>query len=870
MKLRKKIDENIMLRKVWAGAAKAKVKLLAGVVIAGTAGIVYFNSGKVPDQTPSNPKITQAETADPTETNKPELQLEKNDDLIASVEPVISTTEPQATSTDTPIIVKKDKINESKDVPSSEDLFLDASNDYGIDLFCCCRPTATPSPSVAPSANPTETPTASPSLTPSANPTETSTASPSLTPSAKPTETPTVSPSAEPSANPTASPTESATVSPSVAPSANPTETPTASPSLTPSAKPTETPTASPSVAPSAKPTETATVSPSVAPSAKPTETATVSPSLTPSAKPTETASPSVAPSVKPTETASPSVAPSTTPSETPSPSAEPTPTASPAPTPTEPTYLLSVKKVGAGGGISIDGEEVEYTYSKEVKNGEYTLKASDEEFYYFIDWEDTDGNVLSYDNTYIVTIDGADKTVVARFSKVPMYLVKPTYTGMGSVTVNGSSEARVYGNDVVELTALSANGYQFMYWLDDDGNVISYFTTCNIFVRDNTQHPTAVFEKLYRLTVKKDNGGDVYSLSGEKEDFPETGWYTTDLVAGSYQFTALPDDNHVFDGWYDGNGKLLTTDTHLVFSMAGEDMTIHARFADKVTTVNVTYQHEDGTVLKSQATTFGEYLEAPTANVYRSDKTFDGWVLNDVLYKGEFNSQTFVADDGTTLYDAIKALTAVKEPVSIVSHYVPNPIVYYTVEISGGAISTVEVGSVTDDGVEAGSHIWVVANDAPEGYKFSHWENETGEVLSYESTKDFWVNGNMKLFAIYIEEEQPVEVLPTIVWGADAIVNSEAMAITYNWVCDIPSDYEKITWGILVTPDDLDEDELIVGSTAGRITNKTDSNPDRKASMLYNATFKKHFTIKARAYICVQKNGVTSYYYTSIITTEI
>ncbi|GAB1543773.1 hypothetical protein NUACC21_64490 [Scytonema sp. NUACC21] len=100
-----------------------------------------------------------------------------------------------------------------------------------------------PTPTVTPSATPTQTPT--PTITPSATPTQTST--PTITPSATPTQTST--PTITPSATPTQTPT------PTITPSATPTQTPT--PTITPSETPTQTPT--PTITPSETPTQTPT-----------------------------------------------------------------------------------------------------------------------------------------------------------------------------------------------------------------------------------------------------------------------------------------------------------------------------------------------------------------------------------------------------------------------------------------------------------------------------------------------------------------------------------------------------------------------------------------------------------------------------------
>ena len=97
------------------------------------------------------------------------------------------------------------------------------------------------------------------------------------TPTVEPTATTTVKPTAEPTATPTVKPTTEPTATPTVKPTAEPTATPTAEPTATPTVKPTAEPTATPTVKPTAEPTATPTVKPTVEPMATPTATPTVS-----------------------------------------------------------------------------------------------------------------------------------------------------------------------------------------------------------------------------------------------------------------------------------------------------------------------------------------------------------------------------------------------------------------------------------------------------------------------------------------------------------------------------------------------------------------------------------------------------------------
>lgn len=86
--------------------------------------------------------------------------------------------------------------------------------------------TATPTPTITPSATPTHTPTTTPSITPTHTPTITSSSTPTVTPSSTPTRTPTITPSATPTATLTPTSTATPTITPTFTPVGTPTPTP--------------------------------------------------------------------------------------------------------------------------------------------------------------------------------------------------------------------------------------------------------------------------------------------------------------------------------------------------------------------------------------------------------------------------------------------------------------------------------------------------------------------------------------------------------------------------------------------------------------------------------------------------------------------
>ncbi|KAL3811123.1 hypothetical protein ACHAXA_005934 [Cyclostephanos tholiformis] len=137
--------------------------------------------------------------------------------------------------------------------------------------------------------------TSSPTVSPSATPSDFSSATPSSSPSA--------SPSAAPFAAPSSAPSVSSSAAPSVTPSSEPSVTPSLSPSVTPSTKPSVTPSIEPSAIPSFSPSVAPSNLPSVERSNYPSREhhPSAEPSHTPSAIPSKQNAPTTYITVSPT-----------------------------------------------------------------------------------------------------------------------------------------------------------------------------------------------------------------------------------------------------------------------------------------------------------------------------------------------------------------------------------------------------------------------------------------------------------------------------------------------------------------------------------------------------------------------------------------
>jgi hypothetical protein len=286
--------------------------------------------------------------------------------------------------------------------------------------------------------------------------------------------------------------------------------------------------------------------------------------------------------------------------------------------------------------------------------------------------------------------------------------------------------------------------------------------------------------------------------------------------------------------------------------------------------TVSVTYQHESGETIKSDAVTFGDTLTPPTENIVRLDKDFAGWTLNETLYKGTFDATEFYSDDGVALSDAIKALTSEKKDVVITSTYVAKTVMY-TVTVSGGAITQpTELAGQTEVTVENGTHLYATA-DVPEGKVFNYWTDQNGNKLSNDKVFECYVNSDKTIIAVCSDVE--VEAEPIVYFNDNGEVSVKDSAIKFNLSSRIPSSYTKLEWGILLTPYDdvtltydLNNADIMVLTDDG--TTKTSNDADLRYTFTSDSSLFTCFdTMYACVYAKIQDNTGTTIIYSNVIT---
>lgn len=228
-----------------------------------------------------------------------------------------------------------------------------------------------------------------------------------------------------------------------------------------------------------------------------------------------------------------------------------------------------------SGGGLIYDGTAV-------------TLTASAKSGYMFDEWVDEEGNVVSKSSSFKYTTKSKNETLYACFVFDPTDPVDPSDPSLTlryrldlqptqGCTVSGSG--RYLAGTNVHISANVETGYQFIGWIDENGDVVSTATslsytkkamneTLTASCRFNPSAPNEPVENMgHWVRVLCTDGGTVSGDVNKRI-----------LEGANYSLYAYPNDGYEFLGWYN-NGELYTSMRSFSATMGKENMNFEARF---------------------------------------------------------------------------------------------------------------------------------------------------------------------------------------------------------------------------------------------------------------------------------------------------
>ena len=231
--------------------------------------------------------------------------------------------------------------------------------------------------------------------------------------------------------------------------------------------------------------------------------------------------------------------------------------------------YKVIVKSDG-NGDVSIENGNPVPEDIIIVKAGtEITINGYPDEDFKFENWTDENENLISTEPELTVKID-EDKVYIAHFEYVGVGKynnLRVESAGGGKVTgnVNRAIEGKKY-----PIEAIPNEGYEFLYWLDKDEEIITDYTRYDFITmpgRDVTlvAHFREQDKDKYRLTLEVEGEG---SVEGAGDYSPET----------NVRIKATTGEGYEFAGWYEGN-KLISKHLDTQIIMPYHDLTLRAVF---------------------------------------------------------------------------------------------------------------------------------------------------------------------------------------------------------------------------------------------------------------------------------------------------
>ena len=332
---------------------------------------------------------------------------------------------------------------------------------------------------------------------------------------------------------------------------------------------------------------------------------------------------------------------------------------------------VMAISANGAQGTVGVNTmatDNYDYAYLSQA-----TLLYDTAYGYRFGWWANADGDTLSLDRNY--------KPVVLKDTTIYAHFVKDLFTVAGEPEatcsmmgyVEGSTDSAEYG-DVVSLTAVEHEGYEFVGWVDAEGEFIQEDGISVLEIDDNvitlaaggdadhqwTNNDTTVYA-LYTfryypvdVVVVPNNtfGTATGVLSNRTLAFPEILGYSSRV-----SLTAEAAESHDFVAWIDQfTGDTLSTDPNYIYTVTGEAV-VEAHFqlhpyvitlatddetkgtANWATSSTVNQTVANGTATSSYVPIYGLYCDAynKTQILYSADmlSAIDG---------GEISSLTFYA----------------------------------------------------------------------------------------------------------------------------------------------------------------------------------------------------------------------------------
>ena len=320
-----------------------------------------------------------------------------------------------------------------------------------------------------------------------------------------------------------------------------------------------------------------------------------------------------------------------------------------------------------------------------------------------------------------------------------------------------------------------------------------------------------AYAQETTRLSVNVIAGVFSMSVDGGESEFMGDSYSNAFAQIGTeYTVTAEPDGNYTFLYWKNSNGKILSTNEQYSFIL-GTDTNITAVYNRKTAAGGyVTFLTASNQELSRQlysATVAPNRIDVAN-EVTKLGYIFKGWSIDGV---------NPIADD--ELQSSIKAALA-NGNVTVTPIYEKDFSTQLNVTVTNGegsgnyyllALATVS------------------AQDSVDGQPFRYWQNEEGEIVSFDRDYTFVVTRAEALTAVYSAQDTDEKIINRIS-GAF----SDSTSVTFVSQRSVKSDLTLVQSGIIIVNSraiGTDEASFVIGGSG--VIKGTTSNTDNNGTYM-------------------------------------
>ena len=352
------------------------------------------------------------------------------------------------------------------------------------------------------------------------------------------------------------------------------------------------------------------------------------------------------------------------------------------------------------GGGVKKAGSSV-------------TLTATPKRGYRFLGWYDND-TLISSDSSYTFTIGNDDLSYAARFTYESYNLVvESESTEKGTVS---ESSGKYDYLDNLTIDAIQNKGYSFYGWYSG-----------STLVSKENPYTFAMPYSDVTYKAKFNTNKYVLNLNNENESLGSISGEGTFFYGNNVTITAAPNTGVFFLGWYDNDGKLVSSLKSYSFKMPYEDILYTAKFEWTPYSISININDTSmGTITGDGSYTYGQNVSlVATPNEHYS---FFGWYDGDNLLSQDPN-YSFSMPDKSLSYTAI---------------FVKN----YKLNVSTDDATKGSVVSPTEWGEGLEVTIRAKAND---DYVLDYWYDDDLNEISDNPNYNFTMPGNdISLYALF------------------------------------------------------------------------------------------------------------------------